>query len=155
MIVHGEKKTAQKLVAYVVPSTPGETLDSDAVLSKIKLKLPPYMMPAVVLSLDKFPLTSREKLDRKALPEPPSHVESKSSGPHVSSETDTEVAIEAVWREVASAIAIDPTLDSTLRLVLTMLGWEVLSYGDHELSVADDFVSVGGHFWDCFLGGLS
>ncbi|WP_063061782.1 non-ribosomal peptide synthetase, partial [Nocardia sienata] len=59
----------EQLVAYVVPA-PGEQVDSSALLESLRDVLPVYMIPAVVMQLDAFPLNTSGKLDRKALPAP-------------------------------------------------------------------------------------
>ncbi|WP_083873953.1 non-ribosomal peptide synthetase [Nocardia paucivorans] len=58
-----------QLVAYVVPA-PGHTVDQDELLTAIGKTLPPYMIPAAIVTLDAFPLNPSGKLDRKALPAP-------------------------------------------------------------------------------------
>ncbi|MGV9638412.1 amino acid adenylation domain-containing protein, partial [Nocardia rhamnosiphila] len=59
----------EQLVAYVVPA-PGEQIESAALLDSLRGVLPVYMVPAVVMELDAFPLNTSGKLDRKALPAP-------------------------------------------------------------------------------------
>ncbi|MFQ6230991.1 amino acid adenylation domain-containing protein, partial [Nocardia sp. NPDC002869] len=57
----------EQLVAYVVPA-PGEQIVSGVLLESLRDVLPVYMIPAVVMELDAFPLNTSGKLDRKALP---------------------------------------------------------------------------------------
>ncbi|MGW4071906.1 amino acid adenylation domain-containing protein, partial [Nocardia grenadensis] len=59
----------EQLVAYVVPA-PGEQVVSAVLLDSLRDVLPVYMIPAVVMQLDAFPLNTSGKLDRKALPAP-------------------------------------------------------------------------------------
>ncbi|MET8801053.1 condensation domain-containing protein, partial [Nocardia sp. NPDC004568] len=59
----------EQLVAYVVP-VPGEQVVSGVLLESLRDVLPVYMIPAVVMELDAFPLNTSGKLDRKALPAP-------------------------------------------------------------------------------------
>ncbi|WP_036544316.1 condensation domain-containing protein, partial [Nocardia rhamnosiphila] len=59
----------EQLVAYVVPA-PGAQIVSAALLDDLRDVLPIYMIPAVVMELDAFPLNTSGKLDRKALPAP-------------------------------------------------------------------------------------
>jgi amino acid adenylation domain-containing protein len=56
-----------QLVAYVV-TTPHYT--REALHSYLKASLPAYMLPSLYVELDKIPLTSNGKIDRRALPEP-------------------------------------------------------------------------------------
>ncbi|MGA6208858.1 amino acid adenylation domain-containing protein, partial [Nocardia testacea] len=59
----------EQLVAYAVPA-PGAQIESAALLESLRGVLPVYMVPAVVMALDAFPLNTSGKLDRKALPAP-------------------------------------------------------------------------------------
>ena len=55
------------LVAYYVEDAP---VDSDDLKEAIAEKLPPYMIPAFFVKLDKLPVNANGKLDRKALEAP-------------------------------------------------------------------------------------
>ncbi|MFD4179606.1 non-ribosomal peptide synthase/polyketide synthase [Rhodococcus sp. NPDC058514] len=57
------------LVSYVLPAA-GVELDPAAVTARLAEFLPAHMVPAAVMTLDRVPLTSAGKLDRRALPEP-------------------------------------------------------------------------------------
>ncbi|MFF0489755.1 non-ribosomal peptide synthase/polyketide synthase [Nocardia sp. NPDC004068] len=59
----------ETLVAYLV-AAPGVALDVDLVRARLTERVPGYMVPAVVMVLDEFPLTASGKLDRRALPAP-------------------------------------------------------------------------------------
>ncbi|KAJ1985429.1 hypothetical protein H4R33_004060, partial [Dimargaris cristalligena] len=52
------------LVGYVVPPT-GQTA---TILDSLRTRLPPYMVPSVLVELSTWPLTRVGKIDRKALP---------------------------------------------------------------------------------------
>jgi amino acid adenylation domain-containing protein len=58
---------SQKLVAYVVPSS-NYNLKITDLRSYLEDNLPGYMMPTNFVFLDKMPLTTNGKIDRKALP---------------------------------------------------------------------------------------
>ncbi|PTR31409.1 amino acid adenylation domain-containing protein [Rhodococcus sp. OK519] len=58
-----------QLVAYVVAAA-GRSIDAAEVTEFAARSLTAYMVPAVVMVLDRLPLTGSGKLDRKALPEP-------------------------------------------------------------------------------------
>jgi amino acid adenylation domain-containing protein/non-ribosomal peptide synthase protein (TIGR01720 family) len=58
-----------RLVGYVT-SAPGQVADPAAVRAGVARSLPDYMVPAVVVVLEALPVTSRGKVDRRALPAP-------------------------------------------------------------------------------------
>ncbi|MGY0500928.1 amino acid adenylation domain-containing protein [Nocardia sp. FBN12] len=60
---------ATALVAYVT-GEPGADVRPEAVKAAVGESLPAYMVPAVVMVLDRIPLTPLGKVDRKALPAP-------------------------------------------------------------------------------------
>ncbi|MEV6102007.1 amino acid adenylation domain-containing protein [Nocardia sp. NPDC051981] len=60
---------AQSLVSYVV-ATPGYSIDTALLAEYVADRVPTYMVPSSIVALDRIPLTSTGKLDRKALPEP-------------------------------------------------------------------------------------
>ena len=66
VIVHSDETIGDNLVAYIV----GEGIDSEILTSSLGERLPDYMVPAMFVELDEFPLNASGKLDRKALPTP-------------------------------------------------------------------------------------
>ncbi|CAM5548017.1 Linear gramicidin synthase subunit B [Streptomyces alboniger] len=58
-----------QLVAYAVAAD-GEEIDVDALHRIAADRLPQYMVPEVIMPLDRLPLTPNGKVDRKSLPEP-------------------------------------------------------------------------------------
>ncbi|MCX6470066.1 MAG: amino acid adenylation domain-containing protein, partial [Corynebacteriales bacterium] len=59
----------QRLVAYVVPAV-GQAVDTAAVVGAVRGRVPAYMVPDAVVTLEEMPLGTSGKVDRKALPEP-------------------------------------------------------------------------------------
>ncbi|WP_084701211.1 non-ribosomal peptide synthetase [Streptacidiphilus anmyonensis] len=86
------------LVAYVVPS-PGAELGAETIRQALRTRMPAYMVPGRFVFLDALPLTSNEKVDRKALPAPALE-RSDLSAAYVAPTTPAELALVEVWREV-------------------------------------------------------
>ncbi|WP_280232742.1 non-ribosomal peptide synthetase, partial [Nocardia cyriacigeorgica] len=95
VVVRGDQHTGDQLVAYVVAAratgqeeaaernhgghrerrrsgtaAAGVPVDTETLREDLARQLPAYMVPAVVVVLDEFPLNASGKLDRKALPAP-------------------------------------------------------------------------------------
>ena len=98
VIARGDTSAEKRLVAYVVPA--GAAPAADELLSFLRERLPDFMVPAAVVTLEKFPLTPNGKVDRRALPEPP--LRAAPSAPLASHESmgALEQAIATVWREL-------------------------------------------------------
>ena len=69
VIAHGDVCCEKHLVAYVVVRSESQPSASD-LRSFLEKELPQYMVPAVFVRLDSFPLTQNGKIDRAALPAP-------------------------------------------------------------------------------------
>ncbi|GGB26258.1 non-ribosomal peptide synthetase [Puia dinghuensis] len=65
VVAKAGKEGIIRLVAYVVLNGG----DSEAILEKLKTRLPAYMVPSIVLVPERLPLTSNGKVDRKRLSE--------------------------------------------------------------------------------------
>ncbi|MDY7229485.1 non-ribosomal peptide synthetase/type I polyketide synthase [Hyalangium rubrum] len=111
----GQAGHDKRLVAYVVPSTPGGVSPTE--LRQFLLeKLPDYMIPAFFVLLKAMPLTASGKLDRQSLPAPEPEA-SASLRPFVAPSTPTEQTLADVWTKA-------------LRL--------------QRVSIHDDFFELGG-----------
>ena len=102
------------LCAYILST--GEPHPSE-LRAHLATKLPAYMLPSYFITLDKFPLTKNEKINRKALPEP-----------------DTQKA-------PGKAELVLP-VDATERRLLEI--WKTVLESDH-ISVTDNFFEIGGN----------
>ncbi|HLG56797.1 MAG TPA: non-ribosomal peptide synthase/polyketide synthase, partial [Vicinamibacterales bacterium] len=85
VVIAREDDTGQKqLVGYVTADTAaGET--DDVLRSALASRLPPYLVPAAVVVLPAWPLTSSGKIDRRALP-PPQYQRSRGREPRTPQE---------------------------------------------------------------------
>jgi acyl-coenzyme A synthetase/AMP-(fatty) acid ligase len=117
LVVASEEACREKhLVAYVV-------LDSGAQISAVDLRnslekeLPQYMVPAVFVRLEKFPLTQNGKVDRAALPPPDS---------------------QNTLRDQGFTAPRSPVEERLAAMLSTLLGLP-------EVSVHDNFFMLGGH----------
>ncbi|WP_460146266.1 amino acid adenylation domain-containing protein [Pseudomonas sp. H3_H08] len=103
------------LVAYW--SAHDETQGSDGLSEHLRAQLPPYMVPAAFVGLDKLPLNNNGKVDRKAL-----------------------AARELDWQaDTQQSIAPRNALETTVASIWA----EVL--GRDTVGVEDNFFTLGGH----------
>lgn len=106
----------QSIVAYVVPKA-GLRIHVNELRSRLKQRLPDYMLPATIVLLESLPLNPNGKVDKRALPDP------------------TEVNAEAPNVENAPASVLEKTLAS--------IWGEVL--GLSHIDIDDLFFDLGGH----------
>ncbi len=108
----------KQLVAYVVPR-PGAGEETLKILEEgLRDKLPPYMIPAAFVSLDRLPRTPNGKIDRRLLAEMQPERPAVAGKGFVAPRNETEQALADVWSEV--------------------LGIEQIAADDH-------FFALGGH----------
>ena len=86
-----------RLVGYLVPR-PGQTAPEEEVRQYLRERLPEYMVPSALVTLEALPLNANGKVDRRALPVPgttearPTEVAAPRG--------DTETALVALWSEL-------------------------------------------------------
>jgi len=120
VIAREDRPGDMRLVAYIIPT--GNKLAVAGIRSRLRRKLPEYMIPAAFVSLDKYPLSANGKIDRRALPAPESispEPDVTDSGDHVQPGDFIEYQLSEIWDEV---------LDSR---------WPV--------SIDSNFFDIGGH----------
>ena len=85
------------LVAYLVPLD-GATISVTEIRSTLAASLPEYMVPAAFVQLDRLPLTTNGKLDKRALPAP-DRASLLAGGNCVQPRTATEERLAEIWRD--------------------------------------------------------
>jgi non-ribosomal peptide synthetase-like protein len=72
MVRRDETTGVEGIVAYVVPRMTSDvrTVDEDALRTRLRKRLPPYMMPTHVEPLDRLPTLPSGKIDKRSLPPP-------------------------------------------------------------------------------------
>ncbi|MEH6642860.1 amino acid adenylation domain-containing protein [Vreelandella glaciei] len=95
VVVAQEGPSGSRLVAYVVPQADIE-LDTVVLRERIGQRLPDYMVPGVLVTLDALPLNANGKVDRKALPEP----DLASGSQYEAPQSEAEENLAEIWSEV-------------------------------------------------------
>lgn len=96
VIVHEDQSKRKRLVAYVVPNEKKSEFIFQ-LRQYLKQKLPDFMVPSFLIELEKLPMTSNGKVDKKALPLPEeSHLEREV----VEARNPVEAKLVKIWSEV-------------------------------------------------------
>jgi len=112
VLAREDTQGTKRLVGYAVAEG---AFDKQAIQEYLQGKLPEYMIPALWVLLERLPLTSNGKIDRKALPDPEISDVAKE---YVAPRTATETALALIWQQ--------------------LLGVE-------RVGIYDDFFELGGH----------
>jgi len=86
----------RRLVGYVVPEQ-NQNPTSAELKSYLRERLPEYMVPPVILTIDRLPVSPNGKLDRKALPAPKAV---RSDENYLAPRSSVEEALASIWTEV-------------------------------------------------------
>ena len=95
---HARSSGDLELVAYVA-SLDSAGRATDGLRVQLLARLPEYMVPTTFVVLDRFPMTSSGKVDRKALP-PPGRTRPELGTPFVPPRTPLERHIAEAWQRV-------------------------------------------------------
>ncbi|GAB4019206.1 amino acid adenylation domain-containing protein [Spirosoma koreense] len=103
-VVLGDELTSgmKRLVAYVVPRS-GALIEPDVLRAFLKISLPDFLIPNLLIPIGAIPLTGNGKVDKSKLP----LVSSNSSHHQRSLLTSTALAIKPLWKTVLNVH--DPT----------------------------------------------
>ncbi|KAK3805044.1 MAG: syringopeptin synthetase C [Benniella sp.] len=89
---------AKRLVAYVIAKPENQLVNT--LRSHLASCLPNYMIPAAIVRLDAFPLTTSGKIDRNALPEPDSSAFAREA--YEKPQGEVETCLAQLWAELLS-----------------------------------------------------
>ncbi len=116
VIVREDSPANKLLVAYLVPKNE-HSLQSKDLRQYLRTSLPEYMIPSFFVTLDKFPMTPNQKVNRQALPRP-SLENSSAHDVKVTARNDTEAKLMTIWQDLLRT---------------------------QSLGVNDNFFDLGGH----------
>jgi amino acid adenylation domain-containing protein len=85
------------MVAYAVVD--GDT-DGTELKRYLAARLPAYMLPAAVMILDRLPLNTNGKIDRRALPDVAAALQSMAAADYSPPTTPTEQRLAAIWADI-------------------------------------------------------
>ncbi|PSL45611.1 non-ribosomal peptide synthase protein (TIGR01720 family)/amino acid adenylation domain-containing protein [Chitinophaga niastensis] len=85
----------KRLVGYIVPAN---LFDKEGIIAFLKQQLPDYMIPALLIPLEKLPLTANGKIDKKALPD--TDAEALLTNAYVAPRNATEQGLATIWQEL-------------------------------------------------------
>lgn len=99
----------KELAAYVVSD---KTVNIQMLKDFIRGEKPPYMVPAVIMQIDKIPLNQNQKVNKKALPKPElGNADSSTLKGRNGILTECEKQLLAILKETANIITDDVTSD--------------------------------------------
>ena len=100
VVAASDRSDNTRLVGYIVPrDQPPPTITN---LRKfLQQRLVDHMIPSVFVFLDKFPLLSTGKIDRRALPEP-GGARPEMNAPYISPRSSIEEDLARIWAQVLS-----------------------------------------------------
>jgi len=103
-----------QLVAYLVPRGDAPP-DEPAIRTRLRARLPVYMMPALFEAIQEIPMLSSGKADRLKLP-PPRRREAQSRPEAVTPRTKLEQRVAAVWTKLFAPLPVSVRDDFFLDL---------------------------------------
>lgn len=98
VITNTDSAINKYLIAYIITNKT-DTFNLEDLKSFLKGILPDYMIPSFFISMEKFPLTPNNKIDRKALP-PPNTERPEIRSLFIPPSTEVEKKIVQAWKNV-------------------------------------------------------
>ncbi|HEX7242133.1 MAG TPA: amino acid adenylation domain-containing protein, partial [Longimicrobiaceae bacterium] len=96
VVARGDRAEERYLAAYAVPREGIAAPDAAALRAHLHSRLPEHLVPSAIVLLDRLPLTSNGKIDRRALPAP----EPASGEGYAAPRTPTEEVLAGIWAQV-------------------------------------------------------
>ncbi len=90
-----DKEGNKLLVAYIVPKG---LFDRKAITTYLKGKLPDYMVPTILIELERFSTTPNGKIDKKALPDP--NTSNILNSQYLAPRTEIEQKLANIWKKL-------------------------------------------------------
>ncbi|MEV6951754.1 non-ribosomal peptide synthase/polyketide synthase [Streptomyces sp. NPDC051183] len=104
VVLREDTPGAKEIVAYLITAG-GAAHDPADLREALARDLAPYMIPAAFVTLERLPLTTNGKLDKRALPAPGSDAR-RATGTRTAPRTPAEQRIADVWEEVLGLDAL-------------------------------------------------
>ncbi|MBJ3789754.1 amino acid adenylation domain-containing protein, partial [Bacillus sp. OA1] len=95
VVAKEDKENHTYISAYIVSE---KAISSAKIREFLEKELPDYMIPSYFVQLDQLPLTSNDKVDRKALPEPDRS--SQSGVEYEAPRNEVETHLVEIWRDI-------------------------------------------------------
>ncbi|MGA9772856.1 MAG: amino acid adenylation domain-containing protein [Blastocatellia bacterium] len=115
-VVRESESGNKSLATYIVPAQRQWT-DVEELQRYLTDQLPDYMIPGIIVRLEKMPLTANGKVDRRALPDP-AYIEVSGRASYVEPRNAVEEVVVRIWEEVL---------------------------GVEKIGINDNFIMMGGH----------
>jgi amino acid adenylation domain-containing protein len=97
VVSHEDRNGEARLVAYIVPMN-DQTPTVRVLRQELSERLPDYMIPSTFVVLNRLPLNSNGKVDRRALP-PPDPIRLRPSGPFLAPRNPLEQQLARIWEK--------------------------------------------------------
>ena len=97
VVVREDQPGDKRLVAYLIAG-PEREPDAELLRRELEDRLPEYMVPSRFVFVEKFPMTTSGKVDRKALPVPP--LEQRDETKRVAPRNDIESMVASLFAKV-------------------------------------------------------
>ncbi|SDW66822.1 amino acid adenylation domain-containing protein/thioester reductase domain-containing protein [Marininema mesophilum] len=119
VIVHQNKNGDQQLIAFYILQK-GTSVNAEDIQGYLSKKLPYYMLPNYMQGVGELPFTPNGKIDYKSLQKQVGSLLENRTHKYIPPNTDTEVQLQSIWAEV-------------------------LRMNADQISIDDDFFTIGGH----------